>query len=103
MRGNADMTYREIDRDRIEDENGRVFVRQLELVHSVWFADLEESDDNASTIQCFRWDDGSLMPVADNIHATYGLLNALEELAERGLTPVYLSDEAREYVNGLEA
>lgn len=93
-----ELVYRLADDGSLEDPEGRTFARQLEHEGLVWFADLGEDDDNASTVLC-SIDGEALSWIARNAFAAASLIDALDEIRASGAEPAYISDEARRYVD----
>lgn len=78
--------------------SNRTYEKQLEKDGCVWFSNLDECDENASTVYCMTEDDGTLSWVSDNIHATNSLLEELDNLREYGGKLSYISAEAIQYI-----
>ena len=78
--------------------SNHTYAKQLEKDGCAWFSNLEECDENASTVICAIAEDGSLSWLSDNIHATNSLLEELDEIREFGGRLSYISSDAIRYI-----
>ena len=97
--GRYERAYEALDDMRIADpETGRVYTKQLEHDGQAWFSDVDECDEDSSTVKCLVNDDGSLEWICDNVHAYNNLFSELEDVRQGAFEADYVSPEALRYM-----